>query len=280
VRSWLPLLLALAACPPPPLPEDTGSAGEETDTDDSDGGDTDDSDGGDTDTGDTDVGDTDPGDTDVGDTDPGDTDVEPPVALYGPGPWDCTAVPAAVLSEPGPALLRLAVTLDGEPGRDALSEGGRRLRDAGTLGGSSIQSEILAYEVLHRCDGATLLETEGEIPYEDDGGKKTDLVIDQGGARYGVSVARAVGFPPEDPYPVSRARDLLDDKLADVLLSSENVVDSSAWVRQLLVIPAYAARHADSLEAAWADVDATTRGDTLVVVVVTDGDDTFVYFDG
>ena len=128
-----------------------------------------------------------------------------------------------------------------------------------------------------RCDGASLVYTEGQIPYEDDNGKKTDLVVTVDGVDVGVSVTRAYGYPPEDPYTVEQAADLLNDKLADVLLSSENVEDASAWPKQILHIVAYAEGHADSVETAWADVDAAVKADTIVVVTVTEGDDGFLY---
>lgn len=263
MRPFLMLLagLTLAACPPPPEAEDTGIPDTDTDTDDTDTGDTDDT------------------DTDTGDTDTGDTDAPTDgTAIYQDGPWDCDTLSSGDLTGRSPNLRSLAVTLDGAPDRATLSDGGRTLLDAGTLGGSSIQSEILAFEVLHRCEDATLELTEGEVPYIDAGGKKTDMVVTLDGARLGVSVARAVGFPPEDPYPESRARDLLDDKLSDILLSSANVEPGAAWAKQVLVVPAWAPEHLDSLEAAWDTLPADTRADTVVLVVVTNGTDRFIYF--
>ena len=83
--------------------------------------------------------------------------------------------------------------------------------------------------------------------------------------------------PPEDPYTVEQAQDLLEDKLADVLLSTENGADADAWERQILHIIAYESGHADSVEAAWSDVDDAVRADTVVVVTVSDGEDAFLY---
>ena len=94
----------------------------------------------------------------------------------------------------------------------ALSDGGKKAHDDGNLGGSSLYSEVFAYEMLYRCELATLLKTEAEISYNDPQGKKTDLIVSIDGHRIGVSVTRAVSFPPENPFPVSTAKALLDKK--------------------------------------------------------------------
>ena len=67
------------------------------------------------------------------------------------------------------------------------------------------------------------------------------------------------------------------DKLADVLESSANVAPADAWQKQILSVIAWAPGHADAIAAAWADVDAAVRADTIVVVTVTDGDDAPLY---
>lgn len=161
---------------------------------------------------------------------------------------------------------------------DALSQGGKKVYDDGNLGGSSLHSEVFAYEMLYRCELAELLKTEGEVEYEDAGGKKTDLIVDIDSYSIGVSVTRAVSFPPEDPYPVGQAQALLEDKLADVLLSSANVKPVDAWTKQILLIMAYSDEHAASLETAYGQVDPAITADTLVLVTVTHGEDDFIYF--
>jgi len=161
---------------------------------------------------------------------------------------------------------------------DALSVGGQKVFDDGNLGGNSLHSEIFAYEMLYRCELATLLKTEGEVEYQDAMGKKTDLIVSIDAFTIGVSVTRAVSFPPDDPYPVSQAQALLEDKLADVQLSSANVKPVDAWSKQILLIMAYGDEHAMSLQAAYSQIDASTKADTLVLVTVTHGEDDFIYF--
>ncbi len=160
-----------------------------------------------------------------------------------------------------------------------LSAGGMEIVADGNLGGSSLYSEVFAYEVLYRCEGAALLKTEGEIIYQSAMGKKTDILVEIDGERVGVSVVRAMSFPEGAPYPVSQAFDVLEGKLADILLSSANVDPQDAWPKQILAVIAQSPDHADAIEQAWAMVDAATKADTIVYVTVTEGDDDFIYYE-
>lgn len=159
------------------------------------------------------------------------------------------------------------------------SEGAREILDEGTVGGSSVYSEAVAFEVLARCEGAILLQSESEIVYDDPMGTKTDMRVDIDGHAIGVSVVRAVGFPREDPYPVSRALTLLTRKVEDVGESSANVAMTHDWVKQVLVVVAYSSMHAESMRMAWEMIDATVRDDTILWITVTDGEDQFIYDD-
>ncbi|MCH9688034.1 MAG: hypothetical protein K0V04_41775 [Deltaproteobacteria bacterium] len=160
---------------------------------------------------------------------------------------------------------------------DQLTPDGQAVFDAGNLGGSSLHSEVIAFEVLARCEGATLLETEGTVQYLDDMGTKTDLLVDIGGLTVGVSVTRAVGFPQEDPYTVMQAEEILVDKLEDVLDSSANVAPRHQWVKQILHVIAYADMHAQSIFTAYAALPPALTADTVLVVTVTHGEDAFIY---
>jgi SAM-dependent methyltransferase len=85
-----------------------------------------------------------------------------------------------------------------------LTTGGQKIIADGNAGGSSLMSEVFAYEVLARCELAALLKTELEIDY-DDVGTITDLLVEIDGYKIGVSVTRAVAFPFEDPYTAAQA---------------------------------------------------------------------------
>lgn len=190
---------------------------------------------------------------------------------------DCGAL-ADALSAPDPAILHNRITLTVDSFADApLSEPGRTLYDTPNLGGSSGNSETLAFEMLHRCEGAALIATEAQVVYEDDGGKKTDLVVGVSGRTLGVSVVRAYGYPPEDPWTDDEAATIIERKLSDILLSSENVVDESAWERQILSVIAYTSAHADTVGRVWAAADPAIRADTVLYVTTADGTDTFIF---
>jgi len=160
-----------------------------------------------------------------------------------------------------------------------LTAGGQKIIADDNAGGSSLYSEVFAFELLQRCELATLLKTENEIIYATPG-KITDLLVDMDGVKLGVSVTRAVSFPFDDPFPVAQAQTLLTDKLSDILESTANVSAADRWQKQLLVVVAYAPGHASSLMTALANVDSATRADTVVWVLVSNGDDSFLYCDG
>lgn len=158
----------------------------------------------------------------------------------------------------------------------ALTAGGQTIVAAGNAGGSSLMSEVFAYEVLARCELAILLETETQIDY-DIPGTITDLLLEIDGLKIGVSVTRAVAFPFEDPYTVAQAQMLLERKLAGILESTGNVSAEDAWRKQILAVLAYGPEHAQALQTALGQIDTTILADTIVWITVTDGADAFIY---
>ncbi len=158
-----------------------------------------------------------------------------------------------------------------------LGDGAQEVLADGNLGGSSLYSEAVAFEVLDRCEGATLLKTEAEIDYQDSGGKKTDLLITIEDVAVGVSVTRAYHYPPEDGMEVEDAYTLLEDKLDDVLLSAANVASTDAWARSMLHVIAWDDAHAAAVTAAYDMLSTETADETVVFVTVTHGDDEALY---
>ena len=182
------------------------------------------------------------------------------------------------LEDPLPALFVSDVDLTGcDFVSGGLSPGGAEILTDGTAGGSSVYSEILAYEFLRSCEAAALLKTETEIVY-DSIGPLTDLLVSIDGVKIGVSVTRAIVFPPGTPITLARATELLEDKLGDVLASSANVSAADAWQKQILVVATPSTGDRDTVVQALGTIDATLRADTIVWVVQTDGDDDFLYF--
>ncbi len=198
---------------------------------------------------------------------------------YGALSGRCGVIDESELLDEVPQLIHNELDFSGEPSFEVsmLSPGGQAIHAAGNLNQGSLLSEIFAFEVLHRCEGAALLETENTIDYDVDG-KKTDLLVEIQGQRVGVSVVRAMSFPEGAPYPVSQATTILEGKLADILVSSANVSANHAWPKQILAVVAQTDMHAAAIAEAWGMLDASLRADTIVAVTVTEGSDGFVYY--
>ncbi len=161
---------------------------------------------------------------------------------------------------------------------EGLSPGGLEMLLEGTAGGSSIYSEILAHEIALQCEQAGLLKTETEIIYTDPNGKKTDILVMIDGIKIGISVTRAIVWPPGTPLSPAQAQSLLEDKLSDIIASSLNVDSVDAWQKQILLVETPSATDRDLLLNTVPLIGAGLRDDTIVWVVQTDGEDDFLYF--
>lgn len=159
-----------------------------------------------------------------------------------------------------------------------LSMGGQEIIEDGNAGGSSLLSEVFAYEVLYRCEDAVLLKTETEVAYTNPMGKITDLLVEIDGEKVGVSVVRAFAFPFEDLYPIEEATRILDKKLSDIGESTANVAAEDRWSKQILSVIAYKQQHADQIRAAYDQLDASLKADTILYVTATEGEDRPLYF--
>ena len=227
-----------------------------------------------------DAGSFDAGTPDASVLDAGQSDAGPAVPLPGFGAVSGACGPLSLMDLTSPMPTTFETRLDfGMNAFDAglLSDGGYRLFTTPNAGGSSVASEVFSYEVLHRCELAELFATETQVTYTPSTSKKTDLVITLEGQVVGVSVARAFKFPPGTPLLVSDARNLLNGKFSDIQVSSRNVDPPWRWRKQILHVLAYddVARQA-VLDAA-AQLDAGVRGDTILYVTTTDGNDAFIY---
>jgi hypothetical protein len=168
--------------------------------------------------------------------------------------------------------------IDTEIDLTKLSEGGQTIIANGNAGGSSLYSEVFAYEVLYRCEEAVLLKTETDIIYQPGMGSITDLLVEIDGEKIGVSVVRAFAFPFEDPYPIEEARRILNKKLTDIQESSARVAEEDRWVKQILSVIAYTEQHAMQIRTAYDELEVSVKTDTILVVTVTDGEDGPLYF--
>lgn len=201
-----------------------------------------------------------------------------PLPGFGAVTGACGPLSLMDLTSPSPATFDTRLDFGMNPfDAGLLSDGGYRLFTTPNAGGSSVASETFAYEVLHRCELAELFATETQVTYTPTTSKKTDLVVTLEGQVVGVSVARAFKFPPGSPLLVSDARSLLTGKFSDIQVSSRNVDPPWRWRKQILHVLAYddVARQA-VLDAA-AQIDAGVRGDTILYLTTTDGNDAFIY---
>jgi hypothetical protein len=192
----------------------------------------------------------------------------------------CGVLMAMDMTSTAPMLVRDTFTFARQyvdaTDRPLLTDGGRHLAETPNAGGSSLLSEVFAYEQLARCELATLLKTETEIVY-DTTGKITDLEVMLDGHKIGVSVTRAVAYPFGSTYTLSAATTLITRKLEDIQLSTANVSDQDRWDKQVLAILAWDGTAADTMAQAWTALDAGVKADTIVIVTTTDGEDGFIY---
>jgi len=220
--------------------------------------------------------------TDTGATDAwGDATSTVPLAGFGTIGGQCGVITAGDLTATAPLLFQSTLDFGTTAYSSAylaeLSTGGQYMIAVGNLGGSSLLSEVFAYELLYRCELATLLKTEGEIDYSNTGGKKTDFLVSIDGLKIGVSVVRAYVYPGTTSMTVPQATTEITGKLSDIVLSSANVMPDDAWVKQILAVIAYGPGDAAAVATAWAALDSSVKGNTIVVVVETDGDDAPLY---
>ena len=157
--------------------------------------------------------------------------------------------------------------------RSALSPDGQRLYDLPNAGGSSTESEVMSFEVLHYCSGASLLKSETEIGYAppdtDLGGNIiTDILVAFGGDKVGVSVTRA--YQPGGMTD-TQIHDLLVKKLDGINHSSARVLPADKWIKQILHVFVATQDAADAVDRIWPTLDAALRADTIVLVTHTTG---------
>ncbi len=146
------------------------------------------------------------------------------------------------------------------------------------LGSSSEYSVAFSYEILNRVESAVLLKKGTEISYIDPGAKRTDFLLGVGGVKFGVKVTRAATYPPGTPYTELQALNFLTAKLQDIQLSNANVSEADRWVKQILHVFAVDQQHVDTLQAANMQIDLATRGNTVVYITLTNGEETFMYY--
>lgn len=201
-----------------------------------------------------------------------------PLSGYGVLSGDCDELdPSELVGMSAGTVLSNAIEFPMMPYELAdLSAGGQMIFNAPSENPSSKDSELFAFEVLHRCELATLLKTESDIAYDENvPGPITDLLVEIDGYKIGVSVVRAFQFMGD--YTVQVALPKLNEKLADIQDSSQRVLPEDAWEKQVLSVIAEKPENAAVVVEALGLVAPAVRGDTIVVITVTNGEDAFIY---
>lgn len=183
----------------------------------------------------------------------------------------------AELTKPTPFLAGNAITfvMSEKYVKEAMSvPDGRRIFETANAGGSSTESEVMSFELLHYCDNAALLKTETEILYAppDDSGPNTitDILVSIGGKKVGVSVTR-VYKPAPMVMTDAETKALLEKKLDGILRSSTRVLPSDKWVKQILHVFASTADSEAAVKRVLPTIDAAKRADTIVILTRTAG---------
>jgi hypothetical protein len=156
---------------------------------------------------------------------------------------------------------------------DVLSPDAQAIR-ASNPDGSSGRSEAMAFEVLHRAEGAVLLKTGDQIAY-DTAAAGVDFLVEIAGHKVGVSVTRA--FAPIGDFLPEAAAALLTRKLMDILLASASVSAADEWSKCILYLMAQSGHDRDVVLAAYTQLDAALKASTVLLVTVSDGEDAFLY---
>ncbi len=157
-----------------------------------------------------------------------------------------------------------------------LSADGQRIMTTPNAGGSSVESEVMSFEVLRACEGAKLIKTETEVEYLDDTtGPSTDILVEIAGKKVGVSVTRAYR-PSNLAFPDADVKALIHKKLDDIQKSSARVKPKDKWVREILHVFASNKAQADAVVRVLPTIDAQVRANTIVVLTQTTGGG-FVY---
>jgi hypothetical protein len=209
------------------------------------------------------------------DAGPGDASIDDILGTFGQGST-CPLVNAD-LGSPNPSLRQdsLVFTSSEKWERAALSSGGQTMWDIPNAGGSSIESEIMSFEILHFCEGAKLLKTETEILYAppDDSGPNTitDLEVEIAGKKVGVSVTRAYK-PANQTLTDPEVQSLLEKKLDGVIRSSQRVLPADKWVKQILHVFVANKAARDAVVRVYENViTPQTKADTILLVTQTTG---------
>lgn len=158
--------------------------------------------------------------------------------------------------------------------KGSLSDDGDRIYDTPNAGGSSTESEVMSFEILRACEGATLLKTETEIEYypPDDAGPSTisDILVSVGGTKLGVQVVR-IYRPSNQTLTDGEAKAKLEEKFAGIKRSTVRVKPVDKWQKQVLHIFTANKAATDAVLRVLPTIDTALKGDTIVLLTQSKG---------
>lgn len=218
-------------------------------------------------------------DTAVGDGDAADA---APFDIVGTASGDCGAI-KGFLTTTESVLVEIPLLFDATDKyeRARLSPGGQKVYDAPNAGGSSKESEVMTFELLHHCDGAVLLKTETEVKYGPaaDGmpASITDMIVSIGGVKIAANPKRVF-----KPLPLTmtdtEVRDQLIKDFTSINGSNARVLPEDKWVKQILHVWVPSVTYYDAVKRVLPTIDAALRSNTIVLLTRTTGGG-FIYCD-
>ena len=156
-----------------------------------------------------------------------------------------------------------------------LSEGSMKIQSDPNAGGSSVWSEVMSFEVLHRLFNCKLKCTEMELQYFPNGSKITDYSVFVNGHNIGVSVTRAMQFKHE--FTLSDAERLLEKKLDGCIRSTRSVLRHMRWEKQILHVWVENESIMRLVNDAYQKMSPNLTADTLVICTLANDDCHFLF---
>ncbi|KAJ3440094.1 hypothetical protein M0812_16142 [Anaeramoeba flamelloides] len=160
----------------------------------------------------------------------------------------------------------------------SLSKGAKKLLETENAGGSSIISEALSFEVLHRLFRCKLLATEMEIQYKDPHSPITDYAISIDGQAFGVSVTRAMKWPIGSTFTTVDGTKLLKKKLSGIIKSTKNAINPK-FEKQILHIWAENSKTKDTLIDIWEnDLCDSLKSNTFILITTAENNCEYIFW--
>ena len=167
---------------------------------------------------------------------------------------------------------------------DRLSTGARTLFSEAQLA-DEVYGHALSFDVLSRCQKASLLKTPSMIRYRDDTDDATDYLARIQGRAAAVKVVRAprrlskqdLGALAQRVNLDATAPEALDRMLGDLQTGRQQAWPIDRWNRQVLFVLTDSNSYATSLTEAWEELPSRARNRTVLWVAVTEGHDDFLY---